>query len=66
MAIVKHFRVKMRLASEANYSRGKHQTRGGKTNFQITRLKISWPTVTVYLAPHIKQERSVQTLQGFR
>ena len=34
------------LVIEANYPRGRHQTRGSKTNFQQTRLKISWPTVT--------------------
>ena len=46
---------------EVNYPRGRHQTCDGKTNFQQTRLKISWLTVTVHLAPHIKQERTVQT-----
>ena len=46
---------------EANYPCRRHQTHGGKTNLQQTRLKISWPTVNIYLAPHIKQEHSVET-----
>ena len=40
---------------------GKHETCGGETNFQQTGLKFCGRPPMSYLAPHIKQERFVQT-----
>ena len=45
---------------KANYPRENTKHVVGKTNFQQTRLKISWLTVNVYLASQIKQARSEQ------